>query len=92
MNLQNPHDGLWPHRVTSRSSALAVLRSIDRDFAERYVVIAALCARFVLVHNIKSGSVDFTEFVAMLGKSVDTVLVEMQMQKAAAMPASGALP
>jgi hypothetical protein len=59
---------------------------------ERYAVIGALCARFLLTPNIKSGSADFAEFVAMFGKSVDTVLVEMQLQKAAAMTASGTLP
>jgi hypothetical protein len=55
-------------------------------------VIGALCARFLLAHNVTSGSVDFAEFVAMFGRSVDTVLVEMELQKASAMPASGTLP
>jgi hypothetical protein len=50
---------------------------------ERYAVIGALCARFLLTHNIKSGSVDFAEFVAMFGRSVETVLVEMELQKVA---------
>jgi hypothetical protein len=59
---------------------------------ERYAVIAALCARFLLERNIASGSADFAEFVAMFEKSVDTVLVEMYLQKASAMPASAALP
>jgi hypothetical protein len=59
---------------------------------ERYAVIGALCARFLLAHNITSGSADFAEFIAMFGRSVDTVLVEMQLQKASAMPASGPLP
>jgi hypothetical protein len=74
--------------MISSSQVFEAIRRVDAivgdlPVGERYAVIAALCARFVLAHNIKSGSVDFAEFVAMFGRSVDTVLVEMELQKAA---------
>jgi hypothetical protein len=84
--------------MISSSEVFEAIRRVDAivsdlPVGERYAVIGALCARFLLTHNIKSGSLDLTEFVAMFGKSVETVLIEMELEKAAAiMPASGALP
>jgi hypothetical protein len=74
--------------MTSSSQVFEAIRRVDSivddlPVGERYAVIGSLCARFLLAHNIASGSVDFAEFVAMFGKSVDTVLVEMELQKAA---------